>query len=280
MGNVKYIIIGILIVVMVIVMVVIASNSKYEEVGSYGVHIGASGIDAINIPYYDEVVIDAMYFEKNEIQILHDKGMKVYSYMNLGSLENFRDYYTRFESITISDYENWDEERWIDVSKEKWKKFIIDELSYRLTDKNIDGFFVDNIDIYDVHNEDYNDKIYYAIIDILKELKLEHKKTVIINGGRSFVNRLMKEDIELKALFDGINLESVATKVDFENGELLERKKEEREEKIDFLKKVGKKEIVVYIIEYAKNKKIPNRIKDVYNKNGFRHYVIDNIELE
>ena len=47
--------------------------------------------------------------------------MKVYTYLNVGSLEDFRDYYKEYEHLTIGAYENWDEEKWIDVSDKDWQ---------------------------------------------------------------------------------------------------------------------------------------------------------------
>ena len=39
------------------------------------------------------------------------KGVKVYTYLNVGSIENFRDYYKKYEYLTIGTYENWEEEK-------------------------------------------------------------------------------------------------------------------------------------------------------------------------
>ena len=42
---------------------------------------------------YKTIVIDAQYFEKVEIDSFKNEGHQVYSYINIGSIENFRDYY-------------------------------------------------------------------------------------------------------------------------------------------------------------------------------------------
>lgn len=42
---------------------------------------------------YETVVIDAQYFSKEEIDAFKSEGHKVYSYINIGSIEEFRPYY-------------------------------------------------------------------------------------------------------------------------------------------------------------------------------------------
>ncbi len=50
-------------------------------------------------------------FSKKDIRKLHAGGTKVYSYLNIGSIENFRSYYKTYEHLAIGDYENWEEEK-------------------------------------------------------------------------------------------------------------------------------------------------------------------------
>ena len=83
---------------------------------------------------YRLVVIDAQYFSAKDIRTLHKKGVKVYTYLNVGSIENFRDYYKKYEYLTIGTYENWEEEKWVDVSNKDWQKFM-GKLSKKLLKK-------------------------------------------------------------------------------------------------------------------------------------------------
>ena len=69
---------------------------------------------------YETVVIDAQYFSKKDIRKLHAGGTKVYSYLNIGSIENFRSYYKTYEHLAIGDYENWEEEKWVNVADNLW----------------------------------------------------------------------------------------------------------------------------------------------------------------
>ena len=54
--------------------------------------------------------------------------------------------------FTIGEYEDWDNEKWIDVSSEKWQTHIV-EAADELVDKGVSGLFVDNTDVYYVFHE-------------------------------------------------------------------------------------------------------------------------------
>jgi len=117
----------------------------------YGVFIGMRGGEALR----DErvlrtrvLVVDPAYFEEREIASLKSSGHTVYGYLNVGSLEVFRPYYGRFRKFVLGRYENWDEEWWVDVSAAPWRDFVVSELAAEYVRKGIDGFFVDNCDVY------------------------------------------------------------------------------------------------------------------------------------
>ena len=81
-----------------------AQNSDNSSVNnsvetSYGVFLGLdhnSGID--KLLNYKLVVIDLQEYSKSDIDKLHEKGIKVYSYLNVGSVEEYRSYFKRFKS--------------------------------------------------------------------------------------------------------------------------------------------------------------------------------------
>ncbi len=272
-GKVKFLILG----VIVIILILIFFYNKSCTTSNYGVYIGLVGEEVDQIENHDEVVIDAMYFSKDEIASLKQKGSKVYSYMNLGSLEDFRPYYERYESITLADYENWEGERWVDVTKTAWHDFIVFELSKQLLDNGADGLFIDNIDVYYLYD---NPETFEAIINILKSLKETHEVSLILNGGESFVEELWAQKKDLKKIFDGVNLESVATRVNFETDTYEIRFGERRDEKIAFLNKLKSSGIQPYVIEYSREKNIEKEMKVYYEKQCINYYIADDIELK
>ena len=114
----------------------------------YGVFIGAEKEKLLSLNNYDVLVIDAELLTAENIDVIHQNGdNEIYSYLNIGSVEDFRSYYEEFLPFTIGEYEDWDNEKWIDVSSEKWQTHIV-EAADELVDKGVSGQFVDNTDVY------------------------------------------------------------------------------------------------------------------------------------
>nr|WP_303244044.1 endo alpha-1,4 polygalactosaminidase [uncultured Cellulosilyticum sp.] len=244
----------------------------------YGVFIGMEPKDMEKLYTYEEVVIDAAYFTKTDIETLHQNGVTVYSYINLGSIENFRDYYDDFVSLTLSDYENWPEERWIDVSNPKWQNFFIHTMAKELVEKGIDGLFIDNVDIYYLYHTE-------AMYNGIKETLLGLKKTydnipIIINGGYEFIETSLENELDLTTLIDGINQESVFAAIDFENNCLTKNTLEERMQLLDYFERVHEKGVAIYIIEYTKSNALIKELQSYYAKTDYAYYVSSNIELQ
>ena len=160
---------------MLFIIIFIASTSTFsysENLPKYGVFLNISEDNLYKLYNYDIVVIDAQNFSKKAINVLKSKGITVYSYLNIGSIENFRPYYNNFKNIILKNYETWEEEYWIDISNKKWHDFIINTLAKSLIDKGIDGFFIDNTDVY-YYNE--SEQIFDGVSELLKDLKKYNK---------------------------------------------------------------------------------------------------------
>ena len=77
----------------------------------YGVFIGAEKEKLLSLNNYDVLVIDAELLTAENIDVIHQNGNnEIYSYLNIGSVEDFRSYYEEFLPFTIGEYEDWDME--------------------------------------------------------------------------------------------------------------------------------------------------------------------------
>lgn len=78
----------------------------------YGVFIGAEKEKLLSLNNYDVLVIDAELLTAENIDVIHQNGNnEIYSYLNIGSVEDFRSYYEEFLPFTIGEYEDWDNEK-------------------------------------------------------------------------------------------------------------------------------------------------------------------------
>ncbi|MBR4223478.1 MAG: endo alpha-1,4 polygalactosaminidase, partial [Oscillospiraceae bacterium] len=199
----------------------------------YGVFLGLDRDDIGVMESYRTIVLDAQYFTAEDIQSLKRSGHTVYSYINAGALEDFRPYYKDYEIYTLDVYENWEEERWVDVSAPKWQAFMSD-LAGELMSKGCDGLFVDNVDVY-YHYHD--DKTFDGITAILSGFK-DMGAYVSINGGDVYVTEYADRYGKLD-IMDAENQETVFSSIDFGRGTFSSNDEEERRYFMDYIERVG-----------------------------------------
>ena len=250
------------------------SNTSTFEKNDYGVFLNADASSLEQLKKYDLIVIDAQYFTKSDIELLHQNGTKVYTYLNIGSIENFREYYTTYEKLTIGRYEHWDEEKWVDVADPDWQKFM-EQLSQELFEKGVDGFFIDNCDVYYYAPRE---SIFEGLTAILQDI-MTFDKAVIINGGDTYVTEYRERYGAIDHIMTGVNQESVWSAIDFDKGTFYEQTKETRDYYCKYLEACQADGMDVYLLEYTTDKKLIQKIKKYCNEHDFHFYVSNSLEL-
>lgn len=251
------------------------SNTSAFEEYDYGVFLNADASSFEQLKKYNLIVIDAQYFTKNDIELLHQNGTRVYTYLNIGSIENFREYYTTYEKLTIGRYEHWDEEKWVDVADPDWQKFI-EQLSQELFEKGVDGFFIDNCDVYYYAPRE---SIFEGLTAILQNI-MTFDKAVIINGGDTYVTEYRERYGTIDHIMTGVNQESVWSAIDFDNGTFYEQTRETRDYYCKYLEACQADGMDVYLLEYTTDKKLIQKIKKYCNEHDFHFYISNSLELE
>lgn len=248
---------------------------KTLEKNDYGVFLNADASSLDRFKRYDLIVIDAQYFTKKDIESLHQNGTKVYTYLNIGSVENFREYYKTYEKFTIGKYEHWDEEKWVDVSVPAWQKFI-EQLSKKLFEKGVDGFFIDNCDVYYYAPRK---SIFEGLTAILQNV-MTLKKAVIINGGDTYVTEYRERYGAVDHIMTGVNQESVWSGIDFDKGTFNEQTRETREYYSKYLEACKADGMEVYLLEYTTDEKLIQKIKKYCKDKNFHFYISNSLELQ
>ena len=241
----------------------------------YGVFLSVTE-DLRPLESYETVVVDAQYFSKEDIDAFKSSGHKVYSYINVGSLEEFRPYYETFRDLTLAPYENWDEEYWIDVSDEVWQAFVIGELIPALLEKDVDGFFVDNCDVYYHYAEE-------PILDGLTAMMramISTGKAVLINGGDAYLDAYCAGGGRWEDVITGINQETVFSRILWDGDRFGRASREDRSYYTDYVERYAALGADVYLLEYTRSGLLRAEIDGYCRKNGFLCYVSDSVELD
>jgi len=225
---------------------------------------------------YEIVVIDAQYYPKEELDAFRSKGHKVFSYINIGSLEDFRDYYDEYKDLSLGAYEHWEEEVWVDVSQKRWQDFMLNDIAAGLLEKDIDGFFVDNCDVYYVHPKQ---EILEGLTVIMKGLKATGKK-VIINSGDTFLDAYCEQGGKWDDVISGINQESVFSTILWDEGTFGTAEPEDHEYFVSYIDRYGSQGAEIYLLEYTIDEELMKEIKAFCEERGYTYYVADSIELD
>ena len=251
-----------------------ASAAEYTDT-SYGVFLGIEPEDLSRTLAYDTIVIDAQYFTKEQIDSLHASGHTVYSYINIGSVEDFRPYYKEYEQYTFGDYENWEGERWVDVSSGIWQDFILKELAPEILGKGVDGLFVDNTDVYYIQP---TDAIFGGVRDILQGLTALDTY-VCINGGDCFVTEYLKRNGQFHEIADAVNQETVFSMIEWEEELFSKNDEEERKYFQKYVETVAANGGDIYLLEYTEDAALIAQIQEYCRAHHFRYYVSATLEL-
>lgn len=243
----------------------------------YGVFLSLAGQDAIDASEdYGTVVIDAQSMTSEEIEEMQDRGQQVYSYLNLGSLETFRSYYDEYQYLTLKPYVNWENEFWIDASAEEWQEFHSVTLASQYLEKGIDGFWIDNVDVY---YQFPTEEMYLGVENMLTTL-MEYGKPVIINGGDQFVKEYLERNEHMDDILTGVNQETVFSSINFEDRTLGTQREITQEYYIDYLELVEQEGKDIFLLEYTTDSDLVERIYDYSEEKGWTYYISDSIELD
>ncbi|MDO1509029.1 MULTISPECIES: endo alpha-1,4 polygalactosaminidase [unclassified Neisseria] len=255
--------------------IIMLCSAVGESKETYGVFIGMNPADTAQLHRYETVVVDAAGFSAADIACLHSKADKVFSYLNIGSLETFRDYYPRFRPITLGKYENWPDEYWVNVSDKEWQAFTVNTLAKQLVEKGIDGFFIDNADVYFHYLEP---DIYQGLKNILGGLR-QYRLPVIINGGDAFARQAARKK-ELQQLATGVNQETVFTSINFATKRFAPQTAANRRYFTQYLQEMKAAGMQVYLLEYGAEGRLKQQIRDYCRANGFKCHIAARLNLD
>ena len=225
---------------------------------------------------YQTLILDLQNFSKEQVSALHHAGVKkIYSYLDVGSLETYRPYFTRFHKLARAPYENWEEEYWVDVSNTSWQDFLVKELASDLVQKGVDGFFLDNTDVY---AQEETPQTYEGLVRILEGLG-DYHLPVIVNGGDLFVKKLIAD--HKQNLLRAVCQESVFSCIkDYKKNQFGRQDKEVRDDYLTYLQTCKKANLAVLLIEYTKDSKLEKEADSYCKKMGFCLFVSKSLGLE
>ena len=248
----------------------------------YGAFLGRSDNDVTSFSNYSYISCELDEFGDSNITRLNSKGVHFLAYLNVGSLETYRDYYEDYESLTFKDYDNWPDERWINVSNTDWQNFVVNTLAKNFKDRGAFGVYLDNVDVYSVAKEENLNYSAFEqgikkIIEGITDLGL----FVMINGGAEYLEDIKDDEDDAIGRIWGYHQEEVFSLItDYENngfGKQTTENSDYYKEIAAMMKSLGKE---VFLLEYTTDTQLIDCIKSHCDALGYHYYISNNVDLK
>jgi cysteinyl-tRNA synthetase len=213
---------------------------------------------------------------------------RVISYMNVGSCERFREYFSAAPKgfVPCKDntraqrgrYAGYPDEIWMDLSDPDYGKLIVEHVAPRLVRAGVDGFYLDNMEIVEHGDRTTNgpcgDRCRQGGLELVARLrKAFPQHLIVMQNATSDVTRLGKTELgPFPELLDGIAHESVFAPSP--DGEALEQLKAWRAMKLT----PGGRPLFIGVEDYVGSCKAVARARKVYaqsRQQGFSPYATD-----
>jgi cysteinyl-tRNA synthetase len=159
------------------------------------------------------------------IQLKAGGRNKVLSYLNLGSMESDRTYWTHVPAGFMSGRDNkaahlglyggYPSETWMNLGNAEYQHLILDYVAPRLVAQGADGFYLDNLELVEHRLDDKNGPCSPACrqggLDLVRRLREKYPKLLIVmQNATGDITRLGKTGgVPFPSLLDGIAHEEV-----------------------------------------------------------------------
>jgi cysteinyl-tRNA synthetase, unknown class len=165
-------------------------------------------------------------FSDGQIRALKHGGQnRVLSYLNLGSCERFRTYWSRApdglvpcganREAWLGQYEGYPDEVWMNPANPAYQRLILEHVAPRLAARGVDGFYLDNLEV--VEHSDPSETGWCSAdcrqggLDLVRRLRQRFPDLLLVmQNASSDVTRLgASGGIPFPTLLDGIAHEEV-----------------------------------------------------------------------
>lgn len=222
------------------------------------------------------IVLEPDDYSESQIKFIKKKGYKVLAYLSVGTIEKERSWFKKYSKYKLSRLDDWPNEYYIDVREEKWQLFIIDRAK-TLKSKGFDGWWLDNIDIY----SEYKSKTMYEAVSLILYAIKSLNGYVMINGGSEWVDDAIDKGARLKGYIDGYTQEEVFSLIkDYDGkGKFGKQKADDSKYYRGLIKKVIKRKVGGFLLEYTRDKVLKAKIKAWCKRNKVSYYISEDVNL-
>lgn len=221
------------------------------------------------------IVLEPDDYSKAAVAQIKNKGYKVLAYLSIGTIEKERSWYNKYEVYGLKKLEDWPNEVYADVVQKPWRDFLI-ERAKQLKTKGFDGWWLDNLDVYEYYK---STKMFIACNLLLKQIK-KLGGYVMVNGGSEFFNYSLDNSYDI-SMVNGVTQEEVFSLITSYkgNGKFSKQKKVDKDFYEKLLRKLRKKGLDIFLLEYTRSDSVKAEIKKWAKENKASYYISGNVNL-
>lgn len=150
---------------------------------------------------------------------------RVISYLNLGSCETWRSYWSKApkgfvscganKAAHLGAYDGYPDETWMNPKNADYRRLIVEHVAARIAARGVDGFYLDNLELLSHGATDANgpcdDACAQGGLDLVRELRAKFPKLILVmqNGTGDRTRLGTTGGVRFATLLDGIAHEEV-----------------------------------------------------------------------
>lgn len=222
------------------------------------------------------IVIESEDYTDKQIQEIAAKGYRALAYLSIGTIERERPWFKQFEKYKLKRLDDWPKEYYMNMQKTAWQKFLVNR-AMALKQRGFDGWWCDNLDVYSEYKSSTEFTACYGLLQKIKKLG----GYVMVNGGSEFLDDAIDKCAELKYILNGYTQEEVFSLIkDYEGkGEFGKQHKEDRKFYQGLIKKLEKRKINCYLLEYTRDKDLKEKIKKWCKEQKVGYCISEDVNL-
>ena len=209
-------------------------------------------------------------------------GLEDITYLSVGSVSDERSYYKSLEKHTLRKLDEWEHEKYLDVCAADVQKWIASRAK-EIKAQGFDGWWLDNVDVYEEYKSTETYKAMGAILSSVKALG----GYVMVNGGMEYLQKAMNADSGHKGLgsVDGVTQEEVFSMItDYGDGEKDKGKfgtqtSKQSSEYQSHLKRVIRHKMQAFLLEYTTDNTLKLRISAYCKTTGAMACISSDVNL-
>ena len=222
------------------------------------------------------IVIEPDDYTASEVKAIKNKGYKVLAYLSVGTIEKERSFYKKYKKYGLKPLKDWPDEVYADVTRTAWRTFLVDRAK-ALKKKGFDGFWCDNVDVYEYYK---SSKMFAAVKAVLKQIKAVGGY-VMINGGQVFLRDCFSKGVTVKDFINGYTQEEVFSRIVSYKGKGTFRKqsKGETEQYQTTIIKSQGAGLDCFLLEYSTSKDVISLIEIWCETHKVSYYISKDVNL-